>query len=183
MNNFKIITAITISLFYLSCNHNASKNIESELPKNWETLNELEYTIQYPDSFELDKSNQMGESIVLLSKLSSPSDLFRENVNLTIQDLSDLNIDLNKFVQISESQINLAITDAKILESSRSKAYQGEYHEVIFTGTQGKFNLKFQQHYWIHDETAYVLTFTCESNQFSKYQFVGESILKSFTIK
>ena len=64
------------------------------------TIDEFNFTIQYPDSFELNNSGLMGTTFILFSKQTSQQDLFLENINLIIQDLiynPDLERPLNKY--------------------------------------------------------------------------------------
>jgi len=49
--------------------------------------------------------------------------------------------------------------------------------------TQGRYELKVEQYYWVVNKEAYVLTFTSETSEYDNYQQVGESILNSFKIK
>jgi hypothetical protein len=146
------------------------------------TLNENGYSIQYPDSWDLDKSGQMGTSFILFSKPSSAIDQFRENVNLIVQDLSGKNINLDKYVEISEGQIKTMITNGNIISSKRLKSNGIEFQNVIFTGNQGNYNLKFEQYYWVSKQRAYVLTLTCEVNEFENYKTTAEKILNSFRL-
>ena len=151
--------------------------------KEWNTLNEKDYSIQHPKSWELNKSGQMGTSFILLSQLSSDSDTFKENVNLIIQDLSAYKIDLNKYVEISKAQIKKLITDPNIVSSTRMKNKGVEFHKIVYTGKQGVFDLKFMQYYWVQNNKAYVLTFTSEKAEFDNIKDIGEKILNSFIIK
>lgn len=41
----------------------------------------------------------------------------------------------------------------------------------------------FEQYYCIQNETAYIITFTCEQRKTDKYQQVGKNILESFIVK
>lgn len=54
---------------------------------------------------------------------------------------------------------------------------------MIYTGRQGKFNLKWKQIYSVKDEKAYVLTLTCERSQYKKYVVVANKIMSTFRIK
>ena len=150
--------------------------------KDWNSLNKKDYSINYPKDWELNESRQMGTSFILFSPLSSQQDRFRENVNLVIQDLKGYNIDLEKYVEISEGQIKTIVTDGKIIESKRISNQSQNYHKVIYKGKQGAFNLKFEQYYWVIRDKSYVLTLTCEENQFDYYKVVGEKILNSFKL-
>jgi len=175
------VTAIFFSL--IACGQTTPKNVQSDIQNDWKTIDEFNFTIQYPDSFELNNSGLMGTTFILFSKQTSQQDLFLENINLIIQDLTGLNINLNKYVEISEAQVKTLITNGNIIESKRIKMGDSEYQKVIYTGTEGQYNLKFEQYCWIIKQKAYVLTLTCELNQFDKYQAIGEKIMNSFKIK
>ncbi len=122
-------------------------------------------------------------SFLLLSRQTSPQDLFRENINLIIQDLSGQGMSLDKYVDISENQIETMITEGNLIESKRLSDDNKAFQRMIYTGKQGQFTLKWQNLFWIEDEKAYVLTLTCEKNQYDKYVSIGESIMKTFMIK
>jgi hypothetical protein len=183
MRQMKLIGITFLFICLFACGQTNQKNASSVVPDNWKAIDETGYMIQYPDSFDLDTSGQMGMSFILLSRPISGQDLFRENLNLMIQDLGGQNINLDKFVEISEGQIKTMMTNGIITESKRNKAGNSEFQKIIYTGTQGQFNLKFEQYYWIVKGKAFVLTLTCELSQFDKYKAVGEKIMNSFKIK
>ena len=157
-------------------------NFKSFDAETWLTYNDDVFSISYPDSFEVNTSGMMNASLFLFSKQRGQEDLFRENVNIIVQDLSGHNIDLDQYVSISEEQIRNLVTESRIIETVRVKAFETEYHKVIFTGVQGQFDLKFVQHYYLKGSDAFILTFTCEISEFEKYEHVGNEILKSFKI-
>lgn len=162
----------------------AEKNDQrTEISENWQSINTSDYSIQYPKDWELNESGLMGASFILFSPISSDQDQFRENVNLIVQDLTGYNIDLDEYVRISEGQIKTLMTDSEIIENKRITDNGLDYQMVIYTGKQGIFQLQFEQYYWVIEEKAYVLTLTCEENQFKDYREVGEGILKSFEVK
>ena len=154
----------------------------SGIAQEWNTLNKEEYSIQYPNNWELNESGQMGTSFVLLSPLSNESDQFKENVNLLIQDLRGYDLNLDKYVEISENQTQTMITDGNIIESKRITSGALNYHKVIYTGKQGIYNLKSEQYFWLVNDKAFVLTLICEVNQFDDYKATGEKILNSFKL-
>ncbi len=146
----------------------------------WKTLDKPNFSIQYPATWELNQSGQMGTSFILFSALESDQDKFRENINLLIQE--GKNIDLNKFTEISESQIKTLATNAHIIESKRLKK-DIEYHKIIHTADQGIFHLEFEQYYWVINDKAYILTFSAEHTKFENFKTTGEKILNSFKLK
>lgn len=149
---------------------------------DWNSHENKNYSIEYPKDWELDESGQMGTSFILFSSLSSQRDLFKENVNLLVQDLTGYNLDLEKFVEVSEDQIEKMLSNGKIIESERVPMETLSYHKVIYSGKQGEFDLKFEQYYWVVEDRAYVLTFTCEEDQFDTYKPIGEKILNTFKL-
>ena len=182
MNIIKIIGLLTVIMHFTACAQTTEKKTSTNVLNGWESLTENNYSINYPDNWELNKSEQMGTSFMLFSPLSSEQDQFKENVNLLIQDLAGHNVDLNKYVEISESQIETLITDGKILDSKRLTTEKLNYQKVIYTGKQGIFNLKFEQYYWVIGDKAFILTLTCEENQYNDFQVIGEKILNSFKL-
>jgi len=150
---------------------------------NWETIDRCSYSIQYPATWSIDTSKQLGTDLFIFSPKDSDTDKFRENVNAMVQDLNGLNITLDKYIEISEGQIKTMLTNASIIESKRLIQGNKEYHKLLFTGQQGIFKLKTEQYYFLVNEKAFVITLTTEQNQYDKYIENGEAILKSFKLK
>jgi len=183
MKKIKLIGLSTLIISIVACGQTTQDNAQSDIQNNWKTINETDYIIQYPDSFDLNTSGQMGMSFILLSRQTSQQDNFRENVNLLIQDLKGLNINLDKFVEISVGQIKTMLTNGNLIESKKLRENGVEFQKLIYSGDQGIYKLKFEQFYWVKNEKAYILTLTCEVEQFENYKVTGEKILKSFKLK
>ncbi|WGK70014.1 PsbP-related protein [Candidatus Haliotispira prima] len=178
MKMLKLIGVLAVITSLVACGRKA----EAGTPDSWESFMENNYSISYPGDWGVDQSGQMGTSFILLSPLSSGEDRFTENVNLIIQDLTGRNLDLDGYVELSEGQIKTVATDGNIIESTRMTTETLDYHKLIYAGQQSAFNLKFVQYYWLVQDQAYVLTFTCEEDQFDDYQATGEKILNSFNL-
>ncbi|MGQ1786839.1 MULTISPECIES: PsbP-related protein [unclassified Saccharicrinis] len=146
------------------------------------TLEKDKYSVNYPFDWDLDESGLHGASFILFSPILSGEDMFRENINLLIQDLSAYNIDLDKYVEISEGQIKTMVKNGKLISSERLNDGQNYFQKVIYTGDQDIYKLKFEQYYWVKNKKAYVLTLTCENHMFDSYKETGEEILKSFKL-
>lgn len=142
------------------------------------------YSFAYPANWEENLDKTLGVEFIVLSPLSSATDKFRENINLVIQDLSNYNLDLDKYTELSLGQIKNIVTNSVLIESKRiSKIDSEQYQRVIYTGEQGIFNLKFVQYYFVVDKKAYVLTFTSEQLEFDKYKEGAEETMNSFIVK
>jgi hypothetical protein len=155
---------------------------QTHTAEDWKTINKSNFSLKYPSDWELNQSGQMGTTLILFSKLESPRDQFKENVNLIIQDFTGYTVDLKEYAKLSEDQIKTNISNSKILESKTVSTNSKSFHRILYTGDQGNYHLKFEQYYFVIDNKAYILTFTCEQKKFKKFREVGESILNSFII-
>jgi PsbP-like protein len=161
----------------------AIQEIKSEVAKDWQLLEKENYAISYPKDWDLDQSEQMGTKFFLFSKLSSDKDVFKDNINLIIQDLKGQNIDFKKFVEISEGQIKTMFPNSN-MEENKSILLNGKtFQKVIYTGDQGEYKLRFTQYYCVENDKAYVLTFSAETKEYNALKAVGESIMNSFKVK
>lgn len=179
----KVVKAIGLFLIVISlitCGQARETEPPKENSKNWKSFEDDNYSVQYPEGWDLNTSGQMGTSFMLFSPASSAQDQFRENVILMIEDLSGQNIDLDKYVKISEGQIKRMITDGKVIESQRIVRGSSEFQKIVLTGRQGIFDLKTTQYYCIKNNKAYILTFSCEEDQYDVFKVRGEMILNSF---
>jgi hypothetical protein len=156
--------------------------INAHSQKNWKLHEDTTYSIQYPESWELNLSDQYGTSFFLFSPLGA-DDQFRENVNLIIEDLTGQQIDLNAYVDLARGQLEMVIGEFNLLESKRKKLHGTDFHQVMYTGTIDGMNLKIAQHLYVKNEKAYVLTLTCIREAFDKFQAIGEKIMESFELK
>src|SRR6187399_948979 len=85
------------------------------------------YQIQYPKSWRVDTSGQMGTKLFIFSPLENETDKFSENANLIIQDLGDQNIDLEKYKEITDKQLIELATDGVVFESVVVKTDDRDY--------------------------------------------------------
>lgn len=158
------------------------KDSLSQWTEGWNIVDDARFEVKYPPDWELSK-NQQGSEFVLLSKLSSTEDVFRENVNLVIQDLAEMNIDLDKYLDITINQIKTMVLFGEVWENERIKTDNDEFHRLVYSGKFDSTNLKFEQYIWIRSEKAYVITLTCAYKEFYDYLGIGQLIFDSFNLK
>ncbi len=185
-NEMKQGVVVVMTTHVIDTKNNNKANIK-ELPiaviKNWKLLYEKEYVIQYPGNWRLEQSGKMGLTFILYSQSSSNPDRFDKNVNLLVQDLKGKKMRLDKYVEISEKQVKTEIAYGTILESKRIYNGDNNYHKLLYTGNTGIFKFKFLQYYWIKNEKAYVLTLTCDINEFDCYKETAEKVMNSFALQ
>ena len=147
------------------------------LAQEWKVFSDSSFEILYPDTWEL--SETRGVAFLALSQQINEQDLFRENVNLLIQDLKGTGLDLKKYTEISHAQIDEMIPNSKLISSQ----FYDDYHEVVYQGDQNGQQLQFLQHYYVINEKAFVLTYTAQKTDFDRYLEVSRKIMDSFKLK
>lgn len=179
INTARFTFIVCLLFFLLSC----SKETKSvEIIPGWEILKTSEYTIQYPKEWRLDQSGQMGTLFYLFSPVIDSTDKFSDNINLMKSDLTGSDMDLDKFTELSISQIKTMITNSKIEKNERKNLNNVPFQHVIYTGDQGVYNLRFEQYIFIIDEKSYFITFTAEQKQYEKFKEDASKIMNSFVI-
>jgi serine/threonine-protein kinase len=152
-----------------------------EVPQNSIRIyTESDFSISFDADWQLDTSRIAGSRFFLFSKPESNLDLFRENINLIIQNLSGLKMNMDQYIEVSLNQLEEYIPDCVVETSERSYINGNEIHKLIFTGSQNTSRLKFLQYVYIKEEKAYVLTFTGEQKKFDDYLERATNILNSF---
>ncbi len=181
MKHLQLLTVALLSIVMASCNSTDKETTPSD--DEWLTIETKDYSIRHPKEWKQETNPQMGVEFILMTARTSDKDEFKENVNLVTQDLSNTNLDLEKYTAISEEQIMEGMQNAKIIKSERSTRHGETAQRLIYSGIYENRALKFEQYYWIKNNKVFVLTLTCETDQFDAYKEVGEEILKSFRLK
>lgn len=174
----KIIVAGFLLLIFSSC---SDTNRQIDVSDNWEVFKSDNYSISYPSNWEVKGSTGFVEFFIT-SPLDCENDKFSENINLMIQDLSAFEMSMDEFVEVSEKQVKSLLTNGEILVSKRNDDFDLEFHIMVYSGTQGQFELTTKQYLWLLAEKAYILTFSCETDQVKIYNSVSKQIMDSFKI-
>ncbi len=150
---------------------------------NWETFNGDEYTINYPENWDINDSGYMGTDFIIISPLTGQFDDFRENINLIKIETQGNYSSLKQFVEINISSILALMNNSKIVESVQLDKNKQPYHKLIYTFPDNALNLTVLQYYWLIDDIGYILSFTSKEETFEEYKIIGYGILDSFKIK
>lgn len=177
-----LINAVLIFNLF-ACAQQVEEVKKETAKKDWETFSDSNCEIQYPSDWEESTSGEYGTTFILYSPNEGPSDKFRENINFMIQDLQGQIKDLDAYVELSESQVETIVKNGEMITSKRENNKNGEHHKMIYYGTQGDMNLRFEQYFWVKDDKAYLLTFTSEKDAFKRIEKVSKKIVASFRLK
>ena len=138
------------------------------------------FSIEYPENWRLDTTGRMNSSFILFSEIKK-NDLFNENVNLTVQDLTNQGFTMDSYVDLSENQIKNMVKEGKVIKSFFNK--EKNFHTLIWSGNVTGQILKFKQYFFLKNEKVYLLTLTSLPSTYDDYLEVGDKILNSFKLK
>lgn len=150
-------------------------------PDKWVTFQDSlsRYTIQYPANW----TQQYVENATgFMSPLESETDLFQENVNVLIQDLSAQPMSLKDFTDLSKKQYTDGYGPSAII-SLKDTTFLGNTAEVgIFNISVNGTSIKLEQYWFIKNDNAFILTYTADPGQFDKYRKIAEKVMRSFKL-
>ncbi len=146
---------------------------------NWQTYtdNVKHFNMKYPDKWTKQNS---ANTIIFLSPRESDKDLFQENVNLMLQDLSKQPMNLSQYTELAKKQIidNLGASAIVSIKKIILAGQQGR--EIVYYMKYQSKSLKLKQYWFIKESTAYLFTYTAEPSDYDKYESVATTIINSF---
>lgn len=148
---------------------------------NWlnHTDTVLNFSIKYPETW----TKQPNPNImVFLSPKEGVMDMFQENVNVILQDLSRQPMSLEQYTAITKKQVVDNFGASSIL-SIKDIIIAGEHAKELTYNMnyQGK-KLKVKQSWLLKGNSAYLLTYTAEPEQYVKYESLAMEMIQSFKI-
>jgi len=163
---------------YTPVKHNDTQ-VENTAKESWETLNQPEYSVQYPSLWELDLNKKQNGGFELLSPAK---DSFRANISLVIENLSSNNIRQKKYFELPDERIKRPTPRYTIIENEMIKRGTVKYQKMVYADEGYTCHVKFEKYCIISNDKAFVLTFGCLKDKFSAFQKTGERVLNSFAI-
>jgi len=138
--------------------------------------------LNYPSTWSV-QENISDLNAIFRSPLTDTNDKFHENVSLSVQDLSSQPMTLEQYTELSFSQFEMILTDYKLVSSEESTLGGYKAQKIVFTCTQGVFNVKYMFICAVNGNKAYLLTLTSLADSYDNYISTAEDIVKSFIIK
>lgn len=153
--------------------------------EKWIEYSEGNYEISYPESWA---KQQKATATFFLSPKENEKDLFQENINVIVQDLSSQPMTLEEYTNLTKNQIKQALGSSAI-ESVKDINFSGQQaKEIVYTmpknPMQGRnLNLKLRQVWFIKSNNAYLLTYTAQNSEYDNYLETAKGIFDSFKLK
>jgi hypothetical protein len=145
------------------------------------------YELRYPLGWEIIEKNTLMDKVFII-EIKSPqednSDLYRENFNLIVTNISDEPITLQELTELSISEIDKSIINGEIIDSidysiNGNPAYKLIYTTDFFPGAE-KYRLQQMAVWTIKNEKTYLITYTAEENKYSNFLEIIQGIIDSF---
>lgn len=137
------------------------------------------YSIEYPNNWSLDTSGQMNTVFILFSA-PKKGRVFKENINLVIQDVKDQGMTIASYGQITEDQIKKEVPGSEIFESFFDK--EKNRYLMVWSGNIGNGPSKVKQYFFLKEGKVYILTLATLPETYNDYIDIGSEILNSFTL-
>ncbi len=117
-------------------------------------------------------------------KIAATTDGFTANVNVVSEEIpSGQNLDLDKYIEVSLTNVKTVITDAEVVDNGRVKLASGaEAARLVYTGTASGKSLKFLQIVAFNGKRAAIATLTSNPDRFDADAKQAEEFMKTLEI-
>ncbi len=152
-------------------------------PGALESFQEEKYSVKidYPKTWEVQETPSfLGDTITFLSPLDK-NDNFREEVSLTIEDLSASPMSLSEYTNSSMQQIRNS-ADQNAPEPINSTLSKSPGMRVEFTAKQNDQDVQILQTWTLRNNKAYTITYIAQKDRYNKYLKQVEQMIGSFEI-
>ncbi len=153
--------------------------------EEWNKHSGDNYEISHPSSWI---KQQKGTAFFFLSQKENEKDLFQENVNVMVQDLSKQPMTLEDYTNLTKQQVKQAFGSSAIVSIKGLNFAGQQAKEMVYimpkNPMQGRnLNLKLRQVWFIKGNKAYLITYTAESSEYDNYLETAEGIFDSFKLR
>jgi hypothetical protein len=141
------------------------------------------FALKYPAAWSF-AENQGGAAAIFYSPKENALDIFKENVNIVVQDISRNPMTLEKYTETAIAQMNAVFgTNLEILVSTQISVGKQPGHQFIFIGKGPDGNLRYQCRWTLAGTTAYQITYTAIASGYERHLAQAERVMNSFRIR
>lgn len=141
------------------------------------------FALKYPAAWSF-AENQGGAAAIFYSPKENALDIFKESVNIVVQDISRNPMTLEKYTETAIAQMNAVFgINLEILVSTQISIDNRPGHQFIFIGKGPDGNLQYQCRWTLAGTTAYQITYTAVASGYERHLAEAERIMGSFRIR
>ena len=141
-------------------------------------------SIRYPKTWTAAPYTN-GTLVTFYSPLENSLDVFKENVNIVLQDMSEEKraLDLKQYTEIAINQMQAVFKKNFVLLESKPTLMNGiPGHRIVFLAKGGESDLKVKCIWAIKAKRAYQFTYGALASQYDKYVGQVDAMLRSIQI-
>ena len=146
--------------------------------EKWNKHNTENYSISYPNSWELEAPGREERDFLIFAKLEE-DDEFHENISLLVLEV-DEEFELNSYVKLTEELIEKNVKELKIFNNIYEKEKQR--HIMVWSGSVSNKHYMYKQYFFLNNKKLYVLRLITLSKTYDRYELIGSKILNSFQL-
>lgn len=156
---------------------------QKEAPAGYSIYTNSTYGVEinYPSDWEKTEGF-MGTVVMFKSPLENDSDLFLENINIMVTELSPPILSIADYKESIQSYLEQYITDYELIEMVDATLANTPAIKVVYTGRLGQSNLMQLQMVTVKNNKSYVISYTAEPDKYEKYLDKAEKVMASFKI-
>ncbi len=140
------------------------------------------FEIAYPPSWTM-LENEAGAAAIFYSQKENELDIFKENVNVVVQDLSKKPMPLEQYTKIAINQMKVVFkTNMEIIESAPFYLGGLKAHKLIFVGSGPEGDIKFMTIWTLKGDTAFQISYTGLKSDWEDYKKDADKMVRSFKI-
>ncbi len=141
------------------------------------------FALKYPAAWSF-AEDLAGAAAVFVSPKENALDIFQENVNVVVQDISQHPMSLNKYTEMAVTQMQAVFgTNLEVLDSSPTFIDGREGHQFVFIGKGPDGNFRYLCRWTIVGTSAYQITYTAMESGYPKLLPQAKRMMRSFKIQ
>ena len=147
---------------------------------NQYTNDQHNFSIKYPASWTLGE-NINNAAVIFYSPQETELDIFRENVNIVVQDISKNPLSLKRYSKTAIRQMEAVFSNNMMILESEPMFFAGqEGYKFVFTGKTPETELQYMSVWTITGLTAYQVTYTALASQYDRHLPKVKRMIRSF---
>lgn len=184
MKNLLLIVCLLLSSIQICAQGSPPNDQQEHSSIKLKTVSRSTFSMKCIESWRLDESGTNGTTFMLFAPVEA-NDVFQENINYLVQDISAYNLNLDSYTEMSIGQLDQFLKNAKLLVNERVQKNGQACHHLVYEGIINGVDtpLCFEQYYWVIGTKAHLLTFTSEKTAFERYKVRAHKMMESFRLK
>lgn len=140
------------------------------------------YSIDYPKEWTKSTIPSGAPGVAFLTPKDGPNDVFQENVNVIVQDLSDQPMTLDEYTDLNKKQLVQLVGASALTSIQPTKLAGADAKVALYSMKYGAYTLKIKQYWTVKNKKAFVLTYTAFPDQYARYEGTATQLINSLRL-